>query len=468
MKRGVGPTSRPPRKPASAKISSNTDPGVTLKAAPAARGSVVVRGLCWGFAFALITTISATLGATLALLSPLQIGPTTEQPGRSLVDLFRGGFQYGISRPVNVLVMGIDQIPAVDQKSVDQFSGRSDTMLLVRLDPEAQNVNVLSIPRDTQIEIPGVGVVKINQANVVGGPALTSEVVSRTLSDVSIDRYVRIDTSAFRELVDLLGGVEVFVPQRMFYEDQTQKLKIDLQPGWQTLNGAQAEQFARFRQDQHGDIGRVQRQQILLKAIQKRLINPLMLTKLPQAFSLVQKHLDTNLSVGEMLALAQFGLRLGDPDRLNMVLLPGRFSQPGEYNASYWIMDPDGVERVMRNYFQVDSSESSGLSEQEIDPTQQTLKIAIQNASSNPEAGQQMVRYLADQGFGNVYLDGDWPDVQDQTQVIAQRGDLDAARSLETALGVGKVRADSTGNLDSDLTIRVGQDWTKIQPAPLP
>jgi LCP family protein required for cell wall assembly len=362
--------------------------------------------------------------------------------------------------------MGIDQIPEVDQKSVDQFSGRSDTMLLVRLDPDEQNVNVLSIPRDTQVEIPSVGVVKINQANVVGGPALASEVVSHALSDVPIDRYVRIDTSAFRDLVDLLGGVEVFVPQRMFYEDQTQKLKIDLQPGWQTLNGVQAEQFARFRQDQHGDIGRVQRQQILLKAIQKRLINPLMLTRLPQAFSLVQKHLDTNLSVGEMLALAQFGLRLGNPDHLNMVLLPGRFSQPGEYNASYWIMDPNGVERVMRNYFQVSAIESSGSSEYEADPTLQSLKIAVQNASSNPQAGQQMVRYLADQGFGNVYLDGNWPDSQDQTQVIAQRGDLDAARTLEAALGVGRVRADSTGSLDSDLTIRVGEDWTRIKPIP--
>ncbi len=467
MKRGLGPTSRPSRKPVRAKIGGNAvnSGGLTSKATSTARGSVVVRGLFWGFAFALVTTVSATLGATLALLSPLQIGTTTEQSGRSLVDLFRGGFQYGISRPVNVLVMGIDQIPEVDQKSVDQFSGRSDTLLLVRLDPDEQNVNVLSIPRDTQVEVPSIGVVKINQANVIGGPALTSEVASHALSDVPIDRYVRIDTSAFRELVDLLGGVEVFVPQRMFYEDQTQKLKIDLQPGLQTLNGAQAEQFARFRQDQHGDIGRVQRQQILLKAIQKRLINPLMLTKLPQAFSLVQKHLDTNLSIGEMLALAQFGLRLGDPDHLNMVLLPGRFSQPGEYNASYWIMDPNGVERVMRNYFQV-SAIDSGLSEDEAAPTLQTLKIAVQNASSNPEAGQWMVRYLADQGFSNVYLDRDWPDPQDQTQVIAQRGDLDAARTLEAALRVGKVRADSTGSLDSDLTIRVGEDWTRIQPAP--
>ena len=338
-------------------------------------------------------------------------------------------------------------------------------MLLVRLDPSEHNINVLSIPRDTQIEIPSIGTTKINQANVVGGPALASEVVSQTLNDVSVDRYVRIDTSALRELIDLLGGVEVYVPRRMSYVDQTQKLNIDLQPGLQTLNGAQAEQFARFRHDQHGDIGRVQRQQILLKAIQKRLMNPLMLTRLPQAFSLVQKHIDTNLSLGEMLALVQFGLRLGNPDHLNMVLLPGRFSQPGEYKSSYWIMDPNGMRRVMGNYFQVTSNEPYSLDGNEADPTAQTLKIAVQNASSSPNAGQSMVRYLANQGFNNVYLDEDSTERQDQTQVIAQRGDLDAAKTLESALGTGKVQADSTGSLDSDLTIRIGEDWAGTQPS---
>lgn len=467
MKRGVGQSagSRPPKRSGGLETASNAvkrDP--IARAVPATRGSVIARGLCWGFAFALVTTISATLGATLALMSPIQVGPTANQGERSLVDLFRNGFQYGFTRPINVLVMGTDQVLEPEKAKADPFSGRSDTMLLVRLDPSEQKINVLSIPRDTQVEIPTAGTVKVNQANVIGGPALASQVISHTLSDVSIDRYVRIDTSALRELVDLLGGVEVFVPQRMSYVDQTQKLKIDLQPGLQTLNGAQAEQFARFRKDQNGDIGRVQRQQILLKAIQKRLTNPLMLTRLPQAFSLVQKHIDTNLSFGEMLALAQFGFRLGNPEHLNMVLLPGRFSQPGEYNASYWIMDPDGMERVMQNYFQVSSTDSFSLSESEADPTMQSLKIAVQNASSNPEAGQSMVRHLADQGFDNVYLDGDWPDRQEQTQVIAQRGDLDAAKTIELALGTGRVQADSTGNLDSDLTIRIGEDWAKILP----
>lgn len=428
----------------------------TVSAPPGARAA---RSLLWSITFILVAITSATLGATLALVAPFQLGPA-EQGERSLAELFQDNFQYGISSPTNVLVMGIDQVPEAEENSEEIFAGRSDTMLLVRLDPDYQDINVLSIPRDTQVEIPGLGLTKINHANWKGGPELASQVVSQTL-DVSIDRYVRIGTGAFRELVDLVGGVRVFVPQRMSYEDQTQKLKIDLEPGWQMLNGDEAEQFARFRSDQYGDVGRAQRQQILLKALLKRLVNPLVLPQLPKIFKVMQKHVNTDLSFGEMVSILQLALQTNQ-DEVKMVLLPGRFSQPGEYNASYWIVDPAGVEQVMRNYFQAGSAAEQNLEA----PTLQNLKIAIQNASSEPQASRWVANYLAEQGIHNVYIDHDWPDTQRQTQVIVQRGDLEAARALQTALGKGAIAADSTGSLASDLTVRVGEDWVEAQDNP--
>jgi anionic cell wall polymer biosynthesis LytR-Cps2A-Psr (LCP) family protein len=122
------------------------------------------------------------------------------------------GFPYKIARPVNILVMGIDRVPEAPKNSAAVFAGRSDTMLLLRLDPADNSLRMLSIPRDTQVNIPGVGLAKINDANVEGGAALAARVVSRSLNDVPIDRYVRVTTEAFRELVDLVGGIEVFVP----------------------------------------------------------------------------------------------------------------------------------------------------------------------------------------------------------------------------------------------------------------
>nr|WP_199333879.1 LCP family protein [Oculatella sp. FACHB-28] len=349
--------------------------------------------------------------------------------------------------------MGIDRVPDVPPDSPEVLNGRSDTMLLVQVDPEDNSINVLSIPRDTQVEIPGVGLTKINHANMLGGDSLAARVVSRNLNGVPIDRYVRVSTEAFRELVDLLGGVEVFVPQRMSYTDETQKLYIDLEQGWQNLNGDQAEQFARFRADGNGDIGRVQRQQQLIRALRDRITSPAVIPKLPEAIQLVQKYVDTNLSLEEMLALANFGVSL-EQDSFRMVMLPGRFSTPDEFVASYWITDSDAVDQVMQEYFQVPSVTSS-----EERRALNHLYIAVQNASGEPQLGNQVASYLQEQGFDNVYVIQDWPDRQVQTDIIVQRGDMQGAALLENVLGLGRVVSASTGDLQSDLTIRVGEDW---------
>jgi hypothetical protein len=243
----------------------------------------------------------------------------------------------------------------------------------------------------------------------------------------------------------------------MQYEDQTQKLKIDLYPGQQTLSGAQAEQFARFRHDDLGDIGRVQRQQALLKALRKKLTSPTVIPRIPILLQSMQKYIDTNLSMEEMLALVSAGRKLADGG-VKMVMLPGRFSGPDEYVASYWIMDPAGRDRVMKQYFGVDPVEFTDFSQE---PAADALRITIQNASGNPDAPHHLQEALAKLGFSNVYISGEQFDRQPQTEVIPQRGDLNTAENLQKALGVGQVQADSTGDLESDITIQVGEDWRK-------
>lgn len=211
--------------------------------------------------------ISATMGAITALLAPVEppiINRVLEATGFDYLSSNRSG--YRLSRSVNILILGIDGVPepAVGPKI---FNGRSDTILLFHLDPRDKSISLLSVPRDTKVEVPGMSFSKISEANATGGAALATQLVSSMLNNTKIERYVRVSSSAFRELVDLLGGVEVFVPRAMSYTDSAQKLKINLAKGWQTLNGEQAEQFARFRNDGLGDIGRIQRQQSLIQAI---------------------------------------------------------------------------------------------------------------------------------------------------------------------------------------------------------
>ncbi len=157
----------------------------------------------------------------------------------------------------------------------------------------------------------------------------------------------------------------------------------------------------------------------------------------------------------EMLALANMGLDL-DKESFRMVMLPGRFSTPDESVASYWIMDASAKDEVMQQYFSVSSVAAVTQSHD-----RKNLRVAIQNASNNPHLGTQVATYLQAQGFPNVYVIEDWPDAQSQTQIIAQRGDLDSAHMLETVLGLGEVVPASTGDIQSDLTLRVGNDWTE-------
>ncbi|MEO0459114.1 MAG: LCP family protein [Cyanobacteria bacterium P01_A01_bin.114] len=415
-----------------------------------------LRGAGWAAIFSATATVSALAGAALMLSIPLpkSWGSTAAAP--PFAELWRSGFRYQVSRPVNVLVMGIDEAYDVEGAEPDDLLGRTDTMLLVRVDPETENVNILSIPRDTRVDIPGYGMDKINQANFEGGAELAAQTVSHNFDNVAIDRYVRVSTVAFREIVDLVDGVEVLVPKPMYYEDKTQGLLIDLEEGWQTLNGSEAEQFARFRQDSYGDIGRVQRQQILIKALKERLLSPAVIPQLPQIVRVLQRYIDTNLSPEEMLALASFGLQL-EPDALHMIMLPGQFSNPEEFTASYWLRDDIASGELMQTYF--DTEPMALLAEDRPRRKTSRLQIAVQNATEDPYAAQAVADHLYEEGFQNVYVIAAWPDVVRRTEIVAQRGDLDSAAIVESVLGTGFVAAESTGDIDSDITIRVGEDW---------
>ncbi len=425
--------------------------------------SPLLSGLMWGITFSFTALVSAAAGVAVAFLSPdwspsqIFLTKTTELPGKKNMlaqdHRWNSLLPYTLSRPVNVLVMGIDRVLDAPPDSVQSFAGRSDTMLLLRFDPADDSLRVLSIPRDTRVRIPNIGYRKINDANAEGGPALAAKVVSQTFNEVPIDRYVRVTTNAFRELVDLVGGIEVYVPKPMHYRDMTQKLEINLEPGLQTLNGDQAEQFARFRKDAIGDIGRVQRQEILLKALQNKLNNPTIIPRIPQAIDILQRSVDTNLSMEEILALANFGRQL-TKEQVQMVMLPGRFSQPEEFEkASYWILSESGRDRVMDQYFGIENP-SQNQSYRSIE----RLSIAIQNTTDDPTLAQRVRNYLRQQNFRNVYEITSSPQGIEKTEIIAQQGDLKAARSLHRLLGLGQVEASSTGDLGSDITIRIGSD----------
>ena len=307
-----------------------------------------------GFALSLLISVSA--GALLGRIVPINAldwgGLLT---GRKPEEVLIEGLGRKLDRPYQILVMGVDRVLDAPIGSPESFNGRSDSMLLIRFDPSDRSVKMLSIPRDTQVPIPNYGVTKINAANVYGGAALAQEVISEKLNNIEIDRYVRVDTSGLSALVDAVGGVEVNVPKRMKYVDKTQKLNIDLYAGVQTLNGELAEGFSRFRYDEEADIGRIKRQQIILKAIKTKLASPMVVFRLPDLINVMQKHVDSSLSFDEMMAIATFSITL-KPEQIQSSSLKGRPSEPNEFRFSYWIVSPNDVDQAIANKFTTKSS----------------------------------------------------------------------------------------------------------------
>ncbi len=302
------------------------------------------RSIPVGKIFFFLTTLATVgLGVALAQVVPLQnFDWEGLSKGRNLQEVFSEGLGRKLTQPYQILVMGID--------GATGFNSRSDTMLLVRVDNSDRRINILSIPRDTRVAIDNYGYDKINAANVYGGAKLAISTVQHKLNGVQIDRYVRLDSSGLDEIIDAIGGVEVNVSKAMRYEDKTQKLSIDLQPGLQTLNGKQAEGFIRFRHDELGDIGRIKRQQIMLQALKAKITNPLILMSLPQIIPTMQKHTDTNLSFDEMMAIAIFSISL-KPDQVSTESLGGYPSEPYQFDASYWLVDQSDINQAITGKF---------------------------------------------------------------------------------------------------------------------
>ncbi len=412
-------------------------------------------------AIAVMSAISGTAIAKILASKPLSHTTLAHS-----ADSITGVIPANLERPVNILILGTDNSgnsePSSKISHSEALAGNSDTMLLVRLTPKNHEINILSIPRDTLVNLPSIGIDKINDANVQGGASLAVDTVSQLLNNIQIDRYVRLDTQGFIQLVDALGGVEVIVPKPMDYVDRTQKLQIHFLAGIQKLNGQHLQEYIRFRHDELGDIGRVQRQQSALRAILQTLTKPENIGKTPQLLEVTQKNVDTDLSIGEMLAIHNL---LKDTDRKNihMFMLPGRFSRPDEYPLSYWIEDSEAKSTILTRFFEVakPSSDVAGNHEN-LTINRGQLRIAVISADRQPAIANKIVTQLQQRGFNGAYISDRDIDIAAEdmltTQVIAEQGNPEVAKVIQRELGMGQVQISATGDINSDVTIVIGKD----------
>ncbi len=236
---------------------------------------------------------------------------------------------------------------------LDDENGGSDTNLLVALDSKNGQINVVSLPRDTLLNVDW-SVKKLNNAYHHGGFTRTMEEVSRLLG-IPVDHYVTVKLRAFEELVDAINGVDFEIPVDMDYDDDWQNLHIHFSKGLRHLNGKEALQVVRWRQNNDGtgyataDIGRIGTQQAFLKAVAKQTLQISNLDKIGPMAEIVQKQVDTDLQLANLVWLGEQALAAGS-DNITFHTLPG--DGAGYYEGgSYYILDADAVLEMVNTYF---------------------------------------------------------------------------------------------------------------------
>ena len=224
---------------------------------------------------------------------------------------------------------------------VDNDAGGSDTNMLMRFDAESKKIDVVSLPRDTLMSNGH----KLNSSYNNGGTEKLRSNIEDMLG-VPVDFYVSVDLKGFIALIDQIGGVEFDVPCDMDYDDPYQDLHIHFKAGLQKLNGQQAMEVVRFRHNNDNtgyggrqDLGRIGTQQAFLKTVAQKLMK---LENVPAMAETFLKYVKTDLTLGNLMWLANQALSMGGTDAISFATLPGDGS--GWYKGmSVYALDPEQV-----------------------------------------------------------------------------------------------------------------------------
>jgi polyisoprenyl-teichoic acid--peptidoglycan teichoic acid transferase len=388
----------------------------------------------------------------------------------------------GVDR-VNVLVLGIDE------RAYEEGPWRTDTMLVLTIDPLSMTGGMLSIPRDLWVPIPGYEEDRINKAHFFGqvydhpggGPALSAQTVEYNFG-VNIDYYVRVNFTAFEEMVDLLGGIDVYVEETI--DDPTYPSSDPADPygydplyidaGWQHFDGEMALKYARTRHSEGGDFDRAARQQKVLLAVFNKARQPDELLRLAskstEVWRTLQGSLMTDLNLEQIVALAQLASEV-NPDDIRYGVLNEHYTR--------FVETPDGQQvlflvrenmRELRDYIftaELPASEESPespevVSESPVTPTRDAeVVIQVMNGTTREGLAGLTTDYLRVEGFQVITpTNADRSDYS-ESLVIVYTGKTDAAEYLVDLLALPPTAVvhGPDSNAQHDISLILGEDF---------
>lgn len=386
------------------------------------------------------------------------------------------------SDPFYMLLIGADKSQDRDESGEYGGSYRTDSMILARVDPKEKEVTLISIPRDTQVDIPGHGTQKINAAYAFGGASLAVDTVSE-LAGVPISHYAEIDFDGFKAVVDALGGIEVDVPMEI--NDDMAGGHVDA--GLQTLNGEQALILCRSRHNYddigNGDAIRAANQRLVLSAIMEKVMNSDVAT-ITNTVGTLANYVTTDYSVAGLVGLAQSMIGIDVANNVYTAAVP----TTSVYENDLWweILDEDAWQKMMDRVkqglspteeTQVDEASGatmssaggggSGNSDGESSSSSSSsaslsgVHISVKNGSGIAGCANEAAAKLTPDGA--IVETGNADDFNySQTLIIYEdSSQSEEAQKIADLLGVGQVKQnDGTYAFSGDFLVVVGSDWS--------
>lgn len=357
----------------------------------------------------------------------------------------------------------------------------SDTLMVWLYRPSETRLDVLSIPRDTKIDLPGYRFRRINEvfayhygkdhdADLAAGNVCVAvgQLFAKARASLVPKYYVQVDFDGFRRLIDRLGGVTVMVDEPMDYDDHAGNFHVHLTTGTHHVRGDEALGFVRFR-GKSGDRGRILRQMEFIQALSKRLVSPEIVWRGPQAVTEMFRAVRSNLSPWDMVFLAVEARRLTS-QRVNTVLLPGHprgATWEMDVERTAFILNRLGQEPLGDPILPVDAPATNGTSLAEAESTDTVLAekganapptVKVWNASGRVGLAIQVVRRLRAAGFDVVEW-GNYSGRQNKSRVIDRSGQFDRARKVAESLNVVSIYSDVDPGLRTDADVILGEDF---------
>ncbi|TDB38777.1 MAG: LytR family transcriptional regulator [Actinobacteria bacterium] len=355
-------------------------------------------------------------------------------------------------QPFTILLMGSDARP-------EEEAARADTIIVARVDPQTKQVSMLSIPRDTRVEIPGHGTSKINAANFYGGaeggPALMIKTVEGFLG-IKINHYMEVNFIGFQKAVDALGGVWIDVdttiddPKAASHSPHPEAQHIE--KGYQLLSGEYALTYVRSRAFPDADFTRMKHQQTFFKALAEQSSRLENLPKLPAIAREVAKYTATDMSVGEMIdiIMAIKGIKATD---LQTATIPGTWKSP------YVWTDEEEKARLVTAFSAGRAFDATSTAEAPLAPS--TISVTVRNGAGQEGVASSASSILRAAGFTIGEVGNANQFVYDKTLVVYKdEANKAGADLVASKLPTGSVVA-SRGMYEftSDVLVVVGKDW---------